>query len=133
MLSFTPCSFASQLLYSQHAYSGVVRLVSTDHKARKIIVLERENKKQMENTHCCCRLAGKTPRRAISRKRSFPSGSQPLNGVQERWSQAPALPVTQVGCLHSVLVSADQSELQAVIQQFPYSCIDRSGVPIRAM
>ena len=48
-------------------------------------------------------------------------------GVSERWSQAPPLPVTQVNCLHlcscadSVLASADQSEVQAMIQQFPYT------------
>jgi len=42
----------------------------------------------------------KSPKGAISRKRSFPGGSQPLNGVQERCSLAPPLPVTQVNCLH---------------------------------
>jgi len=31
----------------------------------------------------------KFPKGGISRKRSFPSGSQTLNEVQERWSQAP--------------------------------------------
>ena len=36
----------------------------------------------------------------MSRKRSFPSDSQPLNGVQERCSQAPPLLFTQVNCLH---------------------------------
>jgi len=37
----------------------MVRLVSTDHKARKIIALERDNLKQMENARLCCMLAGK--------------------------------------------------------------------------
>ena len=35
-----------------------------------------------------------------SKKRSFPSGSQPLNGVYEGCSQVLPLPVTQLNCLH---------------------------------
>jgi len=54
----------------------------------------------MENAHPCCRLTGKTPRGAITGKRSFLSGSQPLSGVWERCSQAPPFPVTQLNCLH---------------------------------
>lgn len=36
----------------------------------------------------------------LQRKRPLLCGSQPLNGVSERWSQAPPLSVTQVNCLH---------------------------------
>jgi len=36
--------------------NSVVRLVSTDGKAREIIVLERDNLKEMQSAHLCCRL-----------------------------------------------------------------------------
>lgn len=38
----------------------MVRLVSTEHKARKVIMLEKDNWKQTETAHLCCRLAGRT-------------------------------------------------------------------------
>ena len=37
--------------------NSVVRLVSTDGKAREVIVLERDNLKEMQSAHLCCRLA----------------------------------------------------------------------------
>jgi len=60
----------------------VVRLVSTDGKARKTIVLERDNLKQMESAHLCYRHTRKLQdKQSPERDRSFLSGSQPLNGV----------------------------------------------------
>jgi len=59
----------------------VSKWVSTDHKATKSITVERDNQKEMENLTCVPGSQKKTPREAISTKRSFPTGSQPLNGV----------------------------------------------------
>ena len=56
-------------------------------------------KDNQEGTHWCCRLT-ETPQGTITRKTPFLSGSQPLNGVWERCSQAPPLPVTPLNCLH---------------------------------
>ena len=69
------------IVQSTNIQSGVVRLVSTDCKAKKIIALERDDRKQMESAQPCHRLAGKTPRGVISGKSSFATDSQPLNGV----------------------------------------------------
>ena len=49
-----------QSVQSTNIQSGVVRFVSTDCKARKIIALKSDNQKQMENAHPCHRLAGKS-------------------------------------------------------------------------
>ena len=43
---------ARQVYKSTNIQSGVVRLVSTNRTARKIITLERENKKQMKMLTC---------------------------------------------------------------------------------
>ena len=87
----------------------------------------------MKNAHLCHRLARKTPRGAISRKRSFPSGSQPLNGGSRRgggrlhsFRSHRWIAITCAPMADSVLASAAQWEVQAVIQQFPYRCADRA-------
>jgi len=70
----------------------------------------------------------KTPQGAISRQKAFLSGSQPLNEVKERCSQAPppfwshsSIAFTCAPVADSVLASGDQSKVQAVIQQLPYN------------
>jgi len=62
---------------------------------------KRTNRKGMPTHLQGSRLAGKKlHKEGISNQRSFPSDSQPLHGVQERSSQAAALLVTQLNCLH---------------------------------
>ena len=69
----------------------------------------------MENAHLCYRLAEKTPKGAISRKRSFPSGSQPLSWESRKggarlhpfWSHR-GIAFTFAPTADSVLTSGDQ-------------------------
>ena len=63
----------------------------------------------------------RAPREVISRQRSFLIGSQPLNGVQEMWSLASPLPVTQVKLHSPVPLQLTQRSPQVVNQRFRLS------------
>ena len=72
----------------------------------------------MKGAHQYCRLP-KTPQGGISRKKSFLSGSQPLNGGLGE-VQPGSTPPSHTGEMpDSVLASGGQSEVQAMTQQFP--------------
>jgi len=47
----------------------VVRLVSTDSKARKIIALKKDKQKQIESGHLCHRLTRKLPKKQSPKKK----------------------------------------------------------------
>ena len=116
-----------QSVQSTNIQSGVVRFVSTDCKARKIIALKSDNQKQMENAHPCHRLAGKSQEEQSSERDPSSEAVSPKMG--SRRSRARLHPfVTQVNCLHLCSVAdsvlcLSWSEVQAMIQQFPYTAI----------
>ena len=74
----------SNRIKSREWLSTVVQLINVQladwcgiFTVRKITTVERDNKKINEMLTCSPGLQHKTPKRGISRKRSFPSGSQP--------------------------------------------------------
>jgi len=73
--------FSEQSLYNQQIYRVVwlgwyPQIVQLERLSHWKGIIEIN-----ENAHLCPRLAEKASRGAISRKRTLPSGSQPLNGV----------------------------------------------------
>jgi len=66
---------------STEIQSGVVRLVSTDHKAERLLPWKGIIRNKWKMLTYVVGSQKKTLKGAITRKRSFLSGSQPLNGV----------------------------------------------------
>ena len=96
----------------------MVRFVSTDDKARKIITLERDNLKQMESAHLCHRLTNKNSKRSNLQKAILPQWQSAL-----KWSlgevQPGSIPSSHTGELPSpVLLRLTQCSPWLINQRF---------------
>ena len=115
MLSLTFFPLSPLCLLCDTIQKNLERYTANRYWTREIITLQRSNEIKSIPVSWAHERA---PGGVISRQKSFLLGSQALNGVQEEWSQAPPLSVTQVKLRSPVLLQLTQRSPQVVNQRF---------------